>query len=417
MAEKLVRKNNISVSPALRRKVLTVAVASCFATAAYANPTGPSVASGSATFQSVGKSLTITNSPNAIINWQGFSINRDEATRFLQQNAVSAVLNRVIGAEASSILGQLLSNGKVYLINPNGIFIGGGSVIDVAGFVASTLKLSDNDFLAGRFKFDEQIGAGRIVNQGTIKTQAGGIVYLIAANVENNGVITSPTGEVILAAGKSVQIVNPASPDVRVEINAPEGEAVNVSSIIAEGGRIGMFGTIVRQKGLVSANSAAVDARGRVVLRAKKEVVLEAGSRTEASGPSGGSISIQSDTGTASIAGVVEANGTQGKGGAISVAAPVAVTLAPTARVSANGTEGGSVTLASSAGSVTVSAPVSANATAGVAGQILVNAATTAALTAGQLSASGGLGGGTDLAAAAARCISSRARALFSVPD
>ena len=114
-------------------------------------------------------------------------------------------------------------------------------------------------------------------------------------------------------------------------------------------------------------------------------MTLAAGSSTTANGPSGGTITIQSDAGTATVAGAVEANGTQGKGGAVSVTAPVAVTVAPTAHLSANGTEGGSVTLTSSAGSVTVSGPVTANATAGTAGQIAVNAATSAALTAGQL--------------------------------
>ena len=167
---------------------------------------------------------------------------------------------------------QLLSNGRVFLINPNGVFIGGGAVVDVAGLTVSTLGMSDGDFLAGRFKFtDQQVGAARIVNQGTIRTPQGGVVYLIAPNIENHGVITSPNGEVILAAGKSVEIVNPASPDVRVQLTAPEGEVVNVSKIIAEGGRIGLFGAVVRQKGLVSANSATVNAQGRIVLQADRK--------------------------------------------------------------------------------------------------------------------------------------------------
>ena len=116
-----------------------------------ANPTGPSVVSGAATFNAVGKNLTVTNAPGAIINWQGFSIRPDEVTRFVQSGAASAVLNRVTGAEHSEILGQLLSNGRVFLINPNGITIGAGARIDTAGFVASSLNLSDDDFLAGKF--------------------------------------------------------------------------------------------------------------------------------------------------------------------------------------------------------------------------------------------------------------------------
>ncbi|OGA15047.1 MAG: hypothetical protein A3H32_09425, partial [Betaproteobacteria bacterium RIFCSPLOWO2_02_FULL_63_19] len=291
-------------------RVIAWAFASCVAGAVCANPVGPTVVHGSASFSTAGGTLNVSNSPNAIINWQGFSIGANEATRFIQSGAASSVLNRVTGPESSRILGQLLSNGRVFLINPNGVFIGGGAVVDVAGFVASTLRLSDEDFLAGKFKFDERVGAGNIVNQGAIKTKQGGIVFLVAPNVENNGVIVSPAGEVILAAGKSVQIVNPSSPDVRVEIDAPDNEAVNVSQIIAEGGYVGMFGSIVRQTGLVSANSATVDERGRIVLRAKKKVVLEAGSRTEASGPAGGSVTIEAEQGTVTVEGTVEAKAT-----------------------------------------------------------------------------------------------------------
>ena len=74
--------------------------------------------SGAATFNAVGKNLTVTNAPGTIINWQGFSIRADEVTRFVQSGVASAVLNRVTGTEHSQLLGQLLANGRVFLINP-----------------------------------------------------------------------------------------------------------------------------------------------------------------------------------------------------------------------------------------------------------------------------------------------------------
>jgi len=129
-----------------------MAVSSCFSVApSFANPTGPQVINGAATIQGLGsKNLNVTNSPGAIIHWQGFSIGASEVTRFTQQSASSAVLNRVVGADISQIQGQLLSNGRVFLINPAGILIGAGAVIDTAGFVGSTLKMLDADFLAGK---------------------------------------------------------------------------------------------------------------------------------------------------------------------------------------------------------------------------------------------------------------------------
>src|SRR5258708_4527928 len=94
-------------------RVLSLALGAAFAASVsplFANPSGPSVAAGSASFATSGNALTITNTPGAIINWQQFSIQKDEVTRFIQQNAASGVLNRVTSQNPSVILGQLLSN-------------------------------------------------------------------------------------------------------------------------------------------------------------------------------------------------------------------------------------------------------------------------------------------------------------------
>src|SRR5471030_68195 len=198
------------------RTLLSLAIASCFAGPLHANPNAPTVASGAATFATVGKTLNVTNTTGTQINWQGFSIAGGETTRFIQQNAQSAVLNRVTGNEPSSILGSLLSNGRVYLINPNGITVGAGANIDVAGFAASTLNILDKEAVAGRFKLQDGGNAGKIVNNGTITTASGGFVYLIAPQVENNGIITSSKGEIILAAGRSVELVEAARPSLLV---------------------------------------------------------------------------------------------------------------------------------------------------------------------------------------------------------
>ena len=89
----------------------------------YANPDGGVVVNGSASFSQQGNTLNITNTPGTIINWQQFSIQSGETTRFIQQSTDSAVLNRVVGQDPSQILGQLQSNGRVFLINPNGIYL------------------------------------------------------------------------------------------------------------------------------------------------------------------------------------------------------------------------------------------------------------------------------------------------------
>jgi filamentous hemagglutinin family protein len=333
-----------SRASAFQRRLLGVAVASCFATAAPANPVGPSVVSGAATFAAVGKNLTVTNSPGAIINWQGFSIRADEVTRFVQSGAASAVLNRVTGPEHSAILGQLASNGRVFLINPNGVTVGAGARIDTAGFVASSLALSNEDFLAGKFRFTDSGGAGKVTNAGTINAHSGGPVYLIAPAVENHGVITAPNGDVILAAGKSVELVSAASPDIRVQVQAG-GEALNVGRLVAENGRVGIFGAAIRNSGLVSADSAQVTAAGTIVLKASQDLTLEATSALTANGAAGGAVTVQAEGGTLLADGRVEAKGSQAAGGEVRLLGEQ-VDVMGAAGVDVSGAAGGGTILA-----------------------------------------------------------------------
>jgi len=245
---------------------------------ASANPTGATIVNGQVTINPAGTVLTITNSPNSIINWQSFSIGANEITRFTQQSATSAVLNRVIGAggsiSPSTILGALQSNGRVFLINPSGIVFGAGSQIDVAGLVASSLNLSDADFLGGRLRFTEVPGAGAVVNQGTINAASGGQVYLVGPSVTNGGIITSPQGEVILAAGNSVELVNPGTPNLRVEITAPDNEATNLGQLIATSGRIGIYAGLVKSNGTLNADRAVTGPAGEILLKATSTVTV-----------------------------------------------------------------------------------------------------------------------------------------------
>ena len=298
----------------MKRHLIAALLAGCFG-AAQAAPTLPQVVSGQATFGQQGNVFTITNTPNAIINWQSFSVNAGEVTRFVQQSADSAVLNRITGQDPSQILGALQSNGHVFLLNPNGIMFGRDARVDVNGLTASTLNLSDADFLSGRRNFSAGAAAGKVVNQGAITTPHGGKVYLIAANVENSGIINAPNGEVVLAAGHSVQLVDSANPDLRVIVSAPAGEAVNLGQVVSQGGQIGIYGALVRQRGVVNANSAVRGADGRITLKASGDTLLEAGSVTSATGAgNGGSVQVMGErvalTGDARI----DASGDHGGG-------------------------------------------------------------------------------------------------------
>src|SRR5450755_238762 len=304
--EQLHTQPQFRLKPVYAAVLLAVAVQT-----AQANPIGGTVASGKATFASSGNTLTVTNTPGTIINWQGFSIGANEITHFAQQSASSAVLNRVVSNDPSIILGTLQSNGRVFLINPGGIVFGAGAVVDVAGLVASTLNLSNADFLAGRNHFTKVPGAANVSNAGNITAhgdgQNGGQIYLIAPDVENTGVITAPNGEILLAAGYSVDLVSTSDPNLRVNITAPAGDATNVGQLIASSGSLGLFGTVVRNSGTVSADSATMQG-GKIVFRATQRV--EAGGTISAQGAGGGEISLLADmqSGTVNVSGKLDAS-------------------------------------------------------------------------------------------------------------
>ncbi len=384
-----------------RLKPVYAAVLLAFAVqTAEANPIGGTVTNGSAGFATSGNTLTVTNTPGTIINWQGFSIGSNEITNFAQQSASSTVLNRVVGNDPSNILGTLRSNGRVFLVNPNGILFGAGAVVDVAGLVASTLNLSNADFIAGHHHYTQVPGAGNISNAGSITAQDNGHIYLIAPNVENTGVITAPNGEILLAAGHSVDLVNTNDPNLRVNITAPAGDTTNVGKLIASSGSLGLFGTVVRNGGMVNADSATMQG-GKIVFKASQRV--EAGGTIAANGTSGGSVDISAahsaDPNTPGVViqtGVIHAQGTAGAGGAVSLSGD---SILSAAAISVDGAAAGgqiSVQAANRALS-TSSAQNTANSTLGAGGDILVSA-NVSNYTSGSYSATGATGGNITLA-------------------
>lgn len=110
-------------------------------------PSGYQVVSGSVNFQKQPNTLNVTSLSNkAIVNYDSFSVGRNEVVNFHLPNSASAILNRVTGSQASEIYGHINSNGKVFLINPNGILFGPSAQVNVSSLIASTLSMSDQDF-------------------------------------------------------------------------------------------------------------------------------------------------------------------------------------------------------------------------------------------------------------------------------
>lgn len=299
----------------LRQKALHLAVASCFVvtpTVSLAFTVNHDTVAGVTQTGSGTNNVTIkTSSTNTILHWPSFNILSGEKVHFDLANA-GAVLNRVDkNSGMSQILGTLSSNGKVFLINPAGVMIGAGAKINTAGFVASSLNMTDSDFLNGKMRFNaDTLSAGKVSNAGEITTPNGGFVYLIAPQVANSGVITTPSGEAILAAGHSVELVDSSDPSMRVKVSA-QSQDVNLSQmVVSNGGNI----FSVLNSGKVSANTAVVGQNGKIQFRSAGKLETTATSVVEVKGTNtldGGHFRGFAD-GSGSYKGSIDASGRNG---------------------------------------------------------------------------------------------------------
>lgn len=277
-------------------------------------PTGWNVTAGNAAISSSGSTMNIVQTtPQAIVNFQTFNVGSAAVVNIQQPGAQSALLARTVGGSASQIDGQIRANGALWLINPAGIMVGANARIDVGSFVASTLNVSDSDFLAGRLMFRSGATAGEVRNDGTITSASGGSIYLVAPNVTNAGTLHAPNGEVLLAAGQNVQLMDTGTPGVSVQVTGTAGTAKNLGQIVAEAGRIGLAAGLVSNSGGIHADSV-VSEGGRVFLRASGDLQTAAGSDISANGTSGGRVELIAD-GSARIDGRVAATGSAGNGG------------------------------------------------------------------------------------------------------
>lgn len=192
----------------IRKKVVYHVTASFFALtmAAHAAPNGGTVTAGHAVINQSGNTTNINqSSQNAAINWQSFNVGQAETVNFIQPNVSAITLNRVVGTEQSVINGALNANGQVFILNSNGVLFGQNAQINTAGLVASTMSLSDEDFMSGRYSFKDASGAS-VINLGTINITDGGYAALLAKDVENEGTIRALKGTVHMTGADSATI-------------------------------------------------------------------------------------------------------------------------------------------------------------------------------------------------------------------
>jgi filamentous hemagglutinin family protein len=261
-------------------------------------PTGGSVTSGSATISTTTGTVTIDqSSPTAVINWDGFGIAAGNSVTFVQPNATSIALNRVIGSDPSVVLGNLNANGKVFLVNPNGVLFGQDAQVSVGSLVASTLNVSDADFAAGRHSFSGTSSAA-VLNRGSITAADGGYVALLGADVSNQGLIVAQLGTVALAAGQGVtlDVAGDGLLNVTVDTGAVNALVGNGGMIRADGGQVlltaqaagQLLRTVVNNTGVIEARTL-VNRGGRILLLGDMQSgSVDAAGVLDASAPNGG---------------------------------------------------------------------------------------------------------------------------------
>jgi filamentous hemagglutinin family protein len=240
---------------------------------AWAAPSGGSISAGSGSIaQSGGTTTIVQGSQNLAINWARFGIAAGESVNFVQPGSSAIALNRVTGTEASAIHGSLNANGQVWILNPNGVLFGNGASVNVGGLVASTLSLSDADFMAGKRGFSGDGTQGAVVNQGHL---TGGYVALLGKQVRNTGTIaTTANGTAALAAGDRVSLDFSGNRllSVQVDEGTLNALAENKGLIRADNGTVilsaraknALLDTVVNNEGVIEAKG--IDGSGGTIL-------------------------------------------------------------------------------------------------------------------------------------------------------
>lgn len=325
------RKKGKDVLKLCRQLTVVMTVAgglTIIATPAQANPSGGNVTAGSATISSSGTTTTINQtSGRAIIEWDNFDIAAGETTQFIQPSTSAIALNRVVNSnQASAINGNLIANGRVLVINPNGVLIGPSGNVDVSGFVASTADINDTRFMTANsaMEFDR---AGKldasVENQGRITIRDAGLGLLVAPVVRNSGVIEGNMAKLQMGAGDTFGVDMYGDGLLHLAVGNTGAErtikAENTGTIVAQAGKVVMtaaaannvVNSVINTTGVIEAKGL-VNKGGEIILTGAGAKVQVAG-KIDASGKTGG--------GSVKIGGDVKGADTLAKAKTVDVAA------------------------------------------------------------------------------------------------
>ena len=323
-------KNLAAIAGRAGPSSLPLGTAGFAAPVAEAQPIGGVTVAGDAAVAQSGAATTVTqHSDRAIIRWDQFNLAPGERVDFHQPSSTSITVNRIHDNAPSQIDGALNANGRIVMINPNGMVFGTQARVNVGGLVATSSDIGDDAAFmrGGPLHFDQPgAAAARIVNNGQINVGQAGLVGLVAPHVENNGSIVAQLGKVALASG-DIHTVDMAG-DGLIQLEASDAllaqSVTNRGLLQADGGTV-----------LLSAAQARREV-DTLITHSGRAVADSVGGRT-------GSVEVRAGpNGKALIGGDISARGKASgeRGGRIDVTGGD-LALASTARLNASGAAGG----------------------------------------------------------------------------
>ncbi len=349
-------------------------------------PSGSTTISGDVSLTTDDQTLTIQQqSDQAIIEWNSFNIGENNIVTFNQPSAAASALNRVISGNPTTLAGVLNANGKVFVVNENGVYFTPTATINAHSFAASTLALSNDDFLNNKllFKLDDVDNIfSSIVHKGSITTLDGGFTALLGGAVDNEGTINANLGKIGIGAGKEITL--DLSGDKFLQVSIPFNEAITLldqnaeelSTIINHAGTstgnrididVGAAKNVVQRAVNIPGNLVATTAsqqNGVITLGSGSDIVvagnltakeggninvkgdfLSFGGEVNVSGTNAGAINLNS-TGEISLGGNLNASSTQISGGAINIKSEYKIVQSYGSEINLSGnTNGGDILL------------------------------------------------------------------------
>ena len=252
-----------------------------------AAPSGGQIVGGAGSIHQSGLTTTIQQQTGAMaIDWNTFNVNVDERVQFQQPDVSSIALNRILDQLPSQINGRLDANGRIVLVNPNGLFFGNNASVNVGGLIASGLDIDPMDFMNGDYQFQAlENSAGTVFNAGLIQASLGGSVALLGKQVQNQGMISADLGIVALAAGKQAVLTFDHSGLLGLRITEAvlqdelgiDPAVLNSGDISAAGGKVLMTASVSQDVFSEAVNTGELQAARSVVVNADGSVTLGSG--------------------------------------------------------------------------------------------------------------------------------------------